>query len=82
MSIPSKYRQKKRVKEFNSLMEELNNLEKRGVLKGKTLVNCMNAFLCGYMFSKKTPDPVLYYAVIRGGDPRPEIEKGIKLIQP
>lgn len=69
---------------IKDVLAKLNGLEEtfRGSpIKGKQVARSIQCYLVGWIDGKGgTPDPILYIAVIRGGDPRPEIESGLDII--
>jgi len=66
---------------IKEVLGQLNEVDKSIDAKGKALAKCLQCYLTGWITGKGgTPDPILYIAVMRGGDPRPEIEDGLKVI--
>jgi hypothetical protein len=73
--------QTERAAELQKVLDGLNFFANNSGYKGKAITAGMAAYVAGYVEGKGgTPDPILYYSVARGGDPRKEIENGIKLI--
>lgn len=73
--------QSERVAELKHLLGNLNRIENLVQAKGKTLTTFLQSYLAGWSDGKGEPvDPIIYIAMLRGGDPRKEIENGIKLI--
>lgn len=75
--------QQARETQIKSVLANLNGLNDnlQGTTTKKAMTLAIQSYLCGWMDAKGgTPDPILYFAVMRGGDPRPEIEKGLDII--
>lgn len=74
-------KQAERAVKLSDLLKKLDDLVNNpGDLKGKVLIASLRGYVSGYSDRDETPDPILYFAILRGGDPREEIRKGIELI--
>jgi len=66
-----------RMRKLSALMGHLNQVPDIMDVKGKQAINVIRAFAFGFMAADDKPDTIIYIALMRGGDPRPDIQSSI-----
>jgi hypothetical protein len=83
MSTPTKERQEERIKYLNALKTELEEIKKLKYPKAKENL-CIHMYASGYLngmcIDGDTPEPVIYFGILRGDVIR-GIDEGISLIE-